>query len=151
LEIYSTGTRNYLDLVINSEDEIFTYDNTDDGLGWWTRVTHMVDGGYYGYPFDYRPPESQPLALAEFRKHSDKPYKPYTLWRMDEFGGGAPTGGMSYNEDALPPEFVGNGFWCARAMSSDLSSSATRKPRPTRSPSAIAGWPAAAFGRWASR
>ena len=112
LEIYSTGTRNHLDLVINPEDEIFTYDNTDDGLGWWTRVTHMVDGGYYGYPFDYRPPESQPLALAEFRKHSDKPYKPYTLWRMDEFGGGAPTGGMSYNEDALPPEFVGNGFWC---------------------------------------
>ena len=50
LEVYSTGTRNHLDVSINAEDEIFTYDNTDDGQGWWTRLTHMVDGGFYGYP-----------------------------------------------------------------------------------------------------
>ena len=55
LEVYSRGTRNHLDVALNSEDELFSYDNTDDGLGWWTRYTHMVDGGYYGYPWDYRP------------------------------------------------------------------------------------------------
>ena len=33
-------------VAITSEDEIFTYDNTDDGHGWWTRFTHMVDGGF---------------------------------------------------------------------------------------------------------
>lgn len=33
LEVYSTGTRNHLDVAINAEDEIFTYDNTDDGHG----------------------------------------------------------------------------------------------------------------------
>lgn len=94
LEIYCTGTRNFLEVAINSEDELFTYDNTDDGVGWWTRVTHMVDGGYYGYPYDY---------LVR---------RPYTLWMMGDFGGGAPTGACSYNEDALPVEYHGNLFLC---------------------------------------
>src|ERR1041384_7851562 len=53
LEIFANGTRNHLDIAMNAEDEKFTYDNTDDGIGWWTRVTHMVDGGFYGYPYDY--------------------------------------------------------------------------------------------------
>ena len=94
LEVYATGTRNHLDFAINSEDEIFTYDNTDDGNGWWTRVTHMVDGGFYGYPFDY------------------KPQRPYTLWMMADYGGGSPTGAIAYNEDALPAEYRGNLFLC---------------------------------------
>jgi putative membrane-bound dehydrogenase-like protein len=94
LEVFSTGTRNHLDVAINAEDEIFTYDNTDDGNGWWTRLTHMVDGGFYGYPYDY------------------KPKRPYTLWMMADYGGGSPTGGLCYNEDALPPEYRGNLFMC---------------------------------------
>lgn len=94
LEVYCTGTRNHLQAAINSEDEMFTFDNTDDGAGWWKRVTHMVDGGYYGYPYDY------------------KPQRPFTLWRMDEYGGGAPTGACSYDEDALPDEYKGNLFLC---------------------------------------
>jgi putative heme-binding domain-containing protein len=94
LEVYCTGTRNHLQAAINAEDEMFTFDNTDDGGGWWKRVTHMVDGGYYGYPYDF------------------KPQRPYTLWRMDEYGGGAPTGACAYNEDALPDEYKGNLFLC---------------------------------------
>jgi putative membrane-bound dehydrogenase-like protein len=94
LEVYCTGTRNHLDVAINAEDEIFTYDNTDDGNGWWTRLTHMVDGGFYGYPYDY------------------KPRRPYTLWMMGDYGGGSPTGGLCYNEDALPEEYRGNLFMC---------------------------------------
>ena len=96
LEVYTTGTRNHLDVAINSEDEMFTYDNTDDGGGWWTRLTHMVDGGYYGYPYHF------------------KPQQPFTLWMMTDWGGktGAPTGAIAYNEDALPPEYHGNLFLC---------------------------------------
>jgi putative membrane-bound dehydrogenase-like protein len=94
LEIYANGTRNHLDVALNSEDEIFTYDNTDDGNGWWTRVTHMVDGGYYGYPYEYQK------------------RRPYTLWMMTDYGGGSPTGAMAYNEDALPEEYRGNLFLC---------------------------------------
>jgi putative membrane-bound dehydrogenase-like protein len=94
LEVYSTGTRNHLDVAVTAEDEIFTYDNTDDGNGWDTRVTHMVDGGWYGYPHDY------------------KPRRPYTLWMMLDYGGGSPTGATAYNEDALPAEYHGNLFLC---------------------------------------
>ncbi len=92
LQIYSTGTRNHLEVAINAEDEKFTYDNTDDGVGWDTRFTHMVDGGYYGYPYDYRK------------------RKPFTLWMIADFGGGSPTGGIAYNEDALPEAYRGNLF-----------------------------------------
>src|SRR6266850_4603861 len=92
LEVYSSGTRNHLDVAINDETEMFTYDNTDDGNGWWTRVTHMVDRGWYGYPHDY------------------KPQRPYTLWMMKDYGGGSPTGAIAYNEDALPAEYHGNLF-----------------------------------------
>ena len=52
LEIVSSGTRNHLDVAMDSLDNIFSYDNTDDGLGWWTRFTHHVPTGYYGYPYD---------------------------------------------------------------------------------------------------
>lgn len=53
LEVYSSGTRNHLEPNLSPLDDLFTYDNTDDGDGWWTRVTHHVNGGYYGYPYDY--------------------------------------------------------------------------------------------------
>jgi putative membrane-bound dehydrogenase-like protein len=99
LEVVCTGTRNHLEVAINAADEMFTYDNTDDGLGWWTRVTHMVDGGFYGYPWDYRP------------------RRPYTLWMMADYGGGSPTGALAYTEDALPEEYRGDLFLCEWARS----------------------------------
>ena len=94
LEVVSTGTRNHLDVAVTGEDELFTYDNTDDGNGWNTRVTHMVLNGFYGYPWDY------------------KPRRPYTLWMINDFGGGSPCGACAYNEDALPAEYHGNLFLC---------------------------------------
>jgi putative membrane-bound dehydrogenase-like protein len=108
MEVYATGTRNHLDLALNDEDEIFTYDNTDDGQGWWTRYTHMIDGGYYGYPFDYKVPGKP----DDPKRDHNVPLQPYTLWRMAEYGGGAPTGACGYNEDALPEEYRGNTFMC---------------------------------------
>src|SRR5205814_6425893 len=111
LEVYCTGTRNHLDFSMNAEDEMFTYDNTDDGQGWWTRFTHMVDGGFYGYPYDYRPTDSDLLAKYRAEKGVHPGY-PYTLWRIEEFGGGSPTGAIGYNEDALPEEYRGNLFHC---------------------------------------
>lgn len=91
LEIFSSGTRNTLDVAMNEEDEIFTYDNTDEKQ-WMGRVTHMVDGGFYGYPYDFIPQRS------------------YTLWMMADYGAGAATGTFAYNEDALPQEYHGNLF-----------------------------------------
>ncbi len=91
LEVFATGVRNILDIGMTDEDEIFTYDNTDENQ-WMGRVTHMVDGGFYGYPFDFIP------------------RRPYTLWMMADYGAGAATGVTVNNEDALPPEFRGNLF-----------------------------------------
>ena len=91
LEVYSSGVRNILDVAINSEDELFTYDNTDERQ-WMSRVTHMVDGGEYGYPFDFIP------------------QRPYTLWMMADYGGGAATGAFAYTQDALPASYQDNLF-----------------------------------------
>jgi putative membrane-bound dehydrogenase-like protein len=91
LEVYCTGNRNILDVAMNAEDEFFTYDNTDEQQ-WMGRVTHMVDGGFYGYPYDFIP------------------RRPYTLWMMADYGAGAATGTLCYNEDALPAEYRGNLF-----------------------------------------
>ena len=91
LEIFSRGVRNILDVAMNAEDEMFTYDNTDEH-NWMGRLTHMVEKGSYGYPHDFIP------------------RRPYTLWMMHDFGGGAATGVECYTEDALPPEYRGNLF-----------------------------------------
>ena len=91
LEVYCTGVRNILDVALDAEDELFTYDNTDEH-DWMSRLTHMVDGGSYGYPYDFIP------------------RRPYTLWMMADYGGGAATGATCYTEDALPPEYRGDLF-----------------------------------------
>ncbi|MCI0747629.1 MAG: HEAT repeat domain-containing protein [Verrucomicrobia subdivision 3 bacterium] len=91
LEVFATGVRNILDVAMTDEDEIFTYDNTDE-MEWMSRLTHMVEGGFYGYPYDF------------------SPRRPYTLWMMADYGGGAATGTLCYNEDALPGEYHGNLF-----------------------------------------
>jgi putative membrane-bound dehydrogenase-like protein len=92
LEVFSTGTRNHLDVAIDAEDELFTYDNTDEKNGWWSRVTHHVDGGDYGYPWHW------------------KPQAPFTLPPMIDYGGGAPCAAFAYLEDAWPKSLRGNLF-----------------------------------------
>ncbi len=93
IEVLTTGTRNHLEPNLDEQDNLFTYDNTDDGDGWWTRVTHHVDGGYYGYPYDYH-------------KHPDR-----FLNRISEYGGGSPCGGVVYREDVWPEQYRGRVFW----------------------------------------
>ncbi|HXJ55646.1 MAG TPA: HEAT repeat domain-containing protein, partial [Verrucomicrobiae bacterium] len=91
LEIVSRGVRNILDVAVDAEDELFTYDNTDENQ-WMGRLTHMVDGGFYGYPFDFIP------------------RRDYTLWMFADYGPGAACGTLAYNDDALPSEYRGNLF-----------------------------------------
>ena len=116
IEVISTGTRNHLEPNLDDRDNLFTYDNTDDGDGWWTRVTHHVDGGYYGYPYDYH-------------DHPDR-----FLNRMAEYGGGSPCGGVVYKEDAWPEKYRGrsSGPSGASARSQRLPPSSPTAP-PSRS------------------
>lgn len=94
LEVVTSGTRNHLDVAMDSLDNIFTYDNTDDGLGWWTRFTRHVPTGYYGYPYDYHP-------------HPER-----HLPRVSEHGGGSPVGAACYREAAWPATYVDSPFFC---------------------------------------
>jgi len=91
LEAFSTGVRNILDVVLDAEDNVFTYDNTDEHE-WMGRVTQMVDGGYYGYPHDFIPRQ------------------PDTLWCFADLGAGAATGMAGALNDALPEPWRGNLF-----------------------------------------
>jgi putative membrane-bound dehydrogenase-like protein len=94
LENFTSGTRNHLDVAMDSLDNIFTYDNTDDGLGWWTRFTYHMPTGYYGYPYDYHP-------------HPER-----HLPRLSEHGGGSPVGGDGYRDAYWPARFRGAIFYC---------------------------------------
>lgn len=89
LEVFSTGVRNIMDVALTSEDDVFTYDNTDENQ-WMGRLTHMVDGGFYGYPFDFIP------------------QRPYTLWKLADYGPGAATGTLALTGGAFPAEWVDN-------------------------------------------
>jgi len=94
LEVYAHGLRNILDVAINSEDELFAYDNDDHTKTWKVKLLHLVDGGYYGFPYDF------------------KPARRYTLGGIAEYPGGAPTGILAYTEDALPAEYRDNLILC---------------------------------------
>ncbi|EMI18046.1 heme-binding protein [Rhodopirellula maiorica SM1] len=65
LEVYSTGTRNILEVAISPEMEMFARDNTNDGGGWDVRLHHFTGNDDHGYPRLYKnfPDECvQPLA-----------------------------------------------------------------------------------------
>jgi putative membrane-bound dehydrogenase-like protein len=94
LEVFASGTRNHLDVPLDEHDRIFVRDNTDDGLGWWTRLMYLPPGGFLGYPWAYtkRPGECLPM--------------------VRDFGGGSPCGGWVYLDDGLPETYRGLVFHC---------------------------------------
>ena len=54
LEIYSTGTRNILEVAISPAMEMFARDNTNDGGGWDVRLHHFTGMDDHGYPRLYK-------------------------------------------------------------------------------------------------
>ena len=109
LEIFSGGTRNHLEVDLDAFDRAFTSDNTDDGNGWWTRVTHHIEGGYYGYPFYFKEDTTNGLMApgpqkAQFNSTALSPNERF-LPAMTDYGGGAPTGGLVYMSDGLPDKY----------------------------------------------
>jgi putative membrane-bound dehydrogenase-like protein len=94
LEVFASGTRNHLDVPMDEHDRIFVRDNTDDGLGWNTRLMYLPRDGFMGYPWAYtqRPREALPM--------------------IHDFGGGSPCGGWVYCDDGLPETYRGRIFHC---------------------------------------
>ncbi|MCA9136424.1 MAG: c-type cytochrome, partial [Planctomycetales bacterium] len=54
LEIYSTGTRNILEVAISPTMDLFARDNTNDGGGWDVRLHHFTGMDDHGYPRLYK-------------------------------------------------------------------------------------------------
>lgn len=54
LEVYSTGTRNILEVAISPLMDIFARDNTNDGGGWNVRFHHFTGLDNHGYPRLYK-------------------------------------------------------------------------------------------------
>ncbi len=50
LEVYSTGTRNILEVAISPLMDMFARDNTNDGGGWDVRFHHFTGLDDHGYP-----------------------------------------------------------------------------------------------------
>jgi putative membrane-bound dehydrogenase-like protein len=54
LELYSTGTRNILEVAVSPRMDLFARDNTNDGGGWDVRFHHFTGGEDHGYPRLYK-------------------------------------------------------------------------------------------------
>jgi putative membrane-bound dehydrogenase-like protein len=85
LEIYCTGLRNTFDLAIDPFMNIFTRDNTNDGAGWDTRVSLLMQSAHYGY-------------TQLFANFTDEIMPP-----LGVYGNGGATGGL-YVQDPRWPE-----------------------------------------------
>jgi hypothetical protein len=96
LETFATGFRTVLNPALNAQDRVFLYDNNDHLNYHKVAVGEVHEGGYYGYPWDSRPPRPGYVLPMNVRI----------------FEGGAPTGILAYEEDGLPESYRGNLFLC---------------------------------------
>ncbi len=107
MEIYSWGLRNILDVCVDPELNMFTRDNTNDGGGWNVRVTHIIQGGQYGYPSKY-------INFAD-----------ETLPPMADYGGGSGCGAMYLYDPRWPAGFN------SMALTCDWGTSKVYRHRPS--------------------
>lgn len=94
LHVFATGLRNIYDIVLDDDLNVFVRDNENDGGTYMIRVCHSFFGADHGYPYLYqeRPDEALPP--------------------LADLGLGSSAGGVCYREQAFPPEFRGNLFFC---------------------------------------
>lgn len=88
LQIYSTGTRNILDVAMSPALDAFCRDNTNDGGGWDMRFHHFTGLEDHGYPRLYM-------------NFPDEHIKP-----LIEYGGGSGCGGGYLNEPGFPDRYA---------------------------------------------
>jgi putative membrane-bound dehydrogenase-like protein len=88
LEVFATGLRNPFDLGIDPFMNLFTRDNDDNRPGGWDiRVSHLIQGAYYGYSQHY----------ANFPDEIMPP--------LGQFGGGSGVGTLYLQDERWPERF----------------------------------------------
>ncbi|HEY2342997.1 MAG TPA: HEAT repeat domain-containing protein, partial [Chthoniobacteraceae bacterium] len=100
LEVFSKGTRNACEAALDAEDHVFTLD--DAGGDWGGRLIYHIEGGRYGYPFDFREKLEKGTRRRAVR----------FLPPIDDFGDIAPTGLIGYSSDGLPDSYIGKLICC---------------------------------------
>jgi len=87
LEVFCTGLRNPFDIAIDPFMNLFTRDNTNDGAGWDTRVSLLMQTAEYGYT----------QLFANFTEE--------TMPTLGTFGNGGGTGSLFIQDPRWPAKF----------------------------------------------
>ena len=87
LEIYAVGTRNIYDIAVDPFGRVYARDNTNDGLGWDTRLHYIPAGADMGYP-------------SLFKNFADE-----HMPSMFDYGAGAGTGALWLEDAGFPDDW----------------------------------------------
>ncbi len=120
LEIYSTGTRNILEVAISPLMDIFARDNTNDGGGWNVRFHHFTGLDDHGYPRLYK-------------NFNDECIQP-----LADYGGGSGCGAVyidepgfgAWNNAPFTADWGSGALWHHQVKPKGATFEETRKPEP---------------------
>ncbi|MBE2282687.1 MAG: discoidin domain-containing protein [Prosthecobacter sp.] len=120
LEIYSTGTRNILEVAISPLMDIFARDNTNDGGGWNVRFHHFTGLDDHGYPRLYK----------NFNEECIQP--------LADYGGGSGCGAVyidepgfgTWNNAPFTCDWGSGALWHHQVKPKGATFEETRKPEP---------------------
>ena len=120
LEIYSTGTRNILEVAISPLMDIFARDNTNDGGGWNVRFHHFTGLEDHGYPRLYK-------------NFNDECIQP-----LADYGGGSGCGAVyidepgfgKWNNAPFTCDWGTGALWHHQVKPKGATFEETRKPEP---------------------
>lgn len=120
LEIYSTGTRNILEVAISPLMDIFARDNTNDGGGWNVRFHHFTGLDDHGYPRLYK-------------NFNDECIQP-----LADYGGGSGCGAVyidepgfgSWNNAPFTCDWGSGALWHHQVKPKGATFEETRAPEP---------------------
>ncbi|MFL5563157.1 MAG: hypothetical protein ACJ79K_16955 [Gemmatimonadaceae bacterium] len=84
LEVFTVGTRNIYDVAVDPMGRVYSRDNTNDGLGWDTRLHYLAPNANMGYP-------------QLFRNFADE-----HMPSMFDYGPGAGTGALWMQDPGFP-------------------------------------------------
>lgn len=120
LEVYSTGTRNILEVAISPLMDIFARDNTNDGGGWNVRFHHFTGLDDHGYPRLYK-------------NFNDEAIQP-----LADYGGGSGCGAVyidepgfgTWNNAPFTADWGTGALWHHEVKPKGATFEETRKPEP---------------------
>lgn len=120
LEIYSTGTRNILEVAISPLMDLFARDNTNDGGGWNVRFHHFTGLDDHGYPRLYK-------------NFNDECIQP-----LADYGGGSGCGAVyidepgfgTWNNAPFTADWGTGALWHHQVKPRGATFEETRKPEP---------------------